>query len=245
MKQNKYDDNDFFESYGKMPRSIDGLNSAGEWSVLQKMLPDFLNKNVLDLGCGYGWHCIYAKQQGAKNVTGVDLSKKMIDRAIENSKKLAINYIQTAIEDINFKSEEFDIVISSLAFHYLKDLKPVFNKINKTLKKGGSLIFSMEHPSFTCKPEQNWFLDENENRLHWPLDNYQDEGERKTNFLGHEVIKYHRTLETIINTVIKSGFDIQEISEPKPSELVLEKYPEMKDEMRRPIFIIISAVKNN
>lgn len=245
MKQNKYDDNDFFESYGKMPRSIDGLKSAGEWNVLQKMLPDFLNKNVLDLGCGYGWHCIYAKQQGAKKVIGVDLSKKMIDRAIENSKELAIKYIQTAIEDINFKSEEFDIVISSLAFHYLKDLKPVFNKINKTLKKGGSLIFSIEHPSFTCKPEQNWFLDENENRLHWPLDNYQDEGERKTNFLGHEVIKYHRTLETIINTVIKSGFDIQEISEPKPSELVLEKYPEMKDEMRRPIFIIISAVKNN
>ncbi|AZJ36915.1 bifunctional 2-polyprenyl-6-hydroxyphenol methylase/3-demethylubiquinol 3-O-methyltransferase UbiG [Tenacibaculum singaporense] len=245
MKQNKYDDNDFFESYGKMPRSIDGLNSAGEWSVLQKMLPDFLNKNVLDLGCGYGWHCIYAKQQGAKNVTGVDLSKKMIDKAIENSKKLAINYIQTAIEDINFKSEEFDIVISSLAFHYLKDLKPVFNKINKTLKKGGSFIFSMEHPSFTSKPEQDWFLDKDGNRIHWPIDNYQDEGERKTHFLGHEVIKYHRTLETIINTVIKSGFDIQEISEPKPSELVLKKYPEMKDEMRRPIFIIISAIKNN
>jgi SAM-dependent methyltransferase len=245
MKQNKYDDNDFFESYGKMPRSIDGLNSAGEWSVLQKMLPDFLNKNVLDLGCGYGWHCIYAKQQGAKNVTGVDLSKKMIDKAIENSKKLAINYIQTAIEDINFKSEEFDIVISSLAFHYLKDLKPVFNKINKTLKKGGSFIFSMEHPSFTSKPEQDWFLDKDGNRIHWPIDNYQDEGERKTHFLGHEVVKYHRTLETIINTVIKSGFDIQEISEPKPSEQVLKKYPEMKDETRRPIFIIVSAVKNN
>lgn len=78
MKQNKYDDNDFFESYGKMPRSIDGLNSAGEWYVLRKMLPDFKGKNVLDLGCGYGWHCIYAKRQGAENVIGIDLSKKMI-----------------------------------------------------------------------------------------------------------------------------------------------------------------------
>ena len=41
MKQNKYDDNNFFESYGKMPRSIDGLNSAGEWYILRKMLPEF------------------------------------------------------------------------------------------------------------------------------------------------------------------------------------------------------------
>ena len=51
-------------------------------------------------------------------------------------------------------------------------------------------------------------------------------------------------METIINTVIQSNFDIKEISEPKPSEEILKKYPEMKDEMRRPIFIIISAKKN-
>lgn len=243
MKQSKYDDNDFFESYGKMPRSIDGLNSAGEWYVLRKMLPDFKGKNVLDLGCGYGWHCIYAKRQGAENVIGIDLSKKMIDKAKDNSKDLGIDYKQMAIEDIDFETEQFDVVISSLAFHYLKDLKTVFGKINRTLKKGGSFVFSMEHPVFTSRAEQDWFTDENEKRLHWPIDNYQDESKRKAQFLGHEVTKYHRTLETIINTVIQSNFDIIEISEPKPSEEILIKYPEMKDEMRRPIFIIISAIK--
>lgn len=243
MKQNIYDDIDFFENYAKMPRSIDGLNSAGEWHILKKMLPDFQGKNVLDLGCGYGWHCIYAKEQGAENVIGVDLSKKMIDKAKENSKHLLIEYNQMSIEDIEFEEEQFDIVFSSLTFHYIEDLNVVFSKINRFLKKGGNFVFSIEHPVFTSRPEQDWFTDENGNRLHWPVDHYQEEGIRKTNFLGHQVLKYHRTVASIINTVIDSGLCIQQLSEPKPSDEIITKYPEMKDELRRPIFMMVSAFK--
>lgn len=244
MKQNKYDDESFFENYGKMPRSVEGLNAAGEWYVLREMLPLFQNKNVLDLGCGYGWHCIYAKEQGAEKVIGIDLSEKMIQKAKENSKDLAIEYKQMAIEDIDFQPEAFDIVISSLAFHYVDNLKVIFDKINTNLKKGGSFVFSMEHPAFTAREEQDWFTDNDGNRLHWPIDNYQNEGIRHTQFLGHEVIKYHRTFETIVNTLINANFSIKQISEPKPSEEIVNKYPEMIDEARRPIFILISAIKN-
>lgn len=56
MPQNKYDDDAFFEKYAQMERSQKGLSGAGEWPTLKKMLPDFHNKKVLDLGCGYGWH---------------------------------------------------------------------------------------------------------------------------------------------------------------------------------------------
>ncbi|MGE6353135.1 class I SAM-dependent methyltransferase [Flavobacterium sp. NPDC079362] len=245
MKQNIYDDIDFFENYAKMPRSVDGLNSAGEWHVLKKMLPDLQEKNVLDLGCGYGWHCIYAKEQGAENVIGIDLSKKMIDKAKEISKHLSIEYHQMPVEDIEFENEQFDIVFSSLTFHYIEDLNIVFRKINQCLKKGGSFVFSIEHPVFTSRPEQDWFKDEKGKRLHWPIDNYQDEGIRETNFLGHQVIKYHRTMASIINTLINANFSIRELSEPKPSDEIIEKYPEMKDELRRPIFMMVTAVKKD
>ena len=52
-----YDDPAFFDKYAQMERSRNGLASAGEWPTLEAMLPDFSGKRVLDLGCGYGWHC--------------------------------------------------------------------------------------------------------------------------------------------------------------------------------------------
>ena len=79
MKENKYDNEQFFEKYGMMERSKKGLEGAGEWHELKKILPDFKDKTVLDLGCGYGWHCAYAIEQGANYVLGVDISKKMLE----------------------------------------------------------------------------------------------------------------------------------------------------------------------
>ena len=85
MKENKYDDPRFFEQYSQMTRSRQGLQGAGEWRELQKLLPDFSGKRVLDLGCGYGWHCAYAAQKGAVSVLGVDLSEKMLQTAREKN----------------------------------------------------------------------------------------------------------------------------------------------------------------
>ena len=69
-KENKYDDDIFFQKYSQMSRSQQGLAGAGEWETLRKLLPDFKDKRVLDLGCGYGWHCIYAMEHGASSVVG-------------------------------------------------------------------------------------------------------------------------------------------------------------------------------
>jgi cyclopropane fatty-acyl-phospholipid synthase-like methyltransferase len=68
MKQNKYDDNTFFDKYSQMERSRHGLAGAGEWHELRKMLPDFQGKRVLDLGCGFGWHCRFAEENGVESV---------------------------------------------------------------------------------------------------------------------------------------------------------------------------------
>ncbi len=54
MKENVYDKESFFEKYGEMLRSKEGLKGAGEWPTLEKILPDFEGKRTLDLGCGYG-----------------------------------------------------------------------------------------------------------------------------------------------------------------------------------------------
>lgn len=241
MKQNKYDDPAFFEAYAKMPRSTDGLKSAGEWEVFRSNLPELSGKKVLDLGCGYGWHCQYAVGQGAEAVVGIDLSEKMLEKARELTDKGNVTFERCAIEDFDAEDESFDVIFSSLALHYVADLRSVFHRAFKLLKPKGVICYSVEHPIFTSNSSQDWYYEKSKIQ-HWPLDNYFHEGERKTEFLGSEVIKYHRTIETHISTLLSEGFEIRSVLEPKPSDEIVEKMG-WQDELRRPMMLIITAVK--
>lgn len=243
MKENKYDQESFFERYSQMNRSKEGLTAAGEWETLKGILPDFKNKHVLDLGCGYGWHCIYAMEQGSASVVGVDISKKMLEVAKSKTQFEQVKYSCSAIEDIAFAAESFDLVLSSLALHYVADFDVVLKKIHSCLKKGGSFVFSVEHPIFTAYGTQDWYRDNNGEILHFPVDNYFYEGKRTANFLGEDVVKYHKTMTTYINGLLCNGFEIQSVVEPEPSQQMIDLNAQMKDELRRPMMLIISAIK--
>ena len=242
MKQNMYDNDLFFEKYSQMGRSTKGLSGAGEWSELQKLLPDFEGKRVLDLGCGYGWHCLYAASNGASKVVGVDISKKMLAVAKEKSEGLNIEYECAAMEDLELEEHSFDVVISSLAFHYIKDFEAVVKKIHEWLAPNGEFIFSVEHPVFTAEGSQDWYYNEEGEILHFPVDHYYYEGKREAVFLGEKIIKYHRTLTTYINTLLAMGFEIQNFMEPQPPKEMINE-PGMKDEMRRPMMLLIRVKK--
>ena len=130
MIENKYNDEKFFNKYSEMERSKFGLNAAGEWESLKNILPSFENKNILDLGCGYGWHLIYAIENKANLAVGADISDKMLDVAREkikniNNIKLILSSIESIDENIKnddeLKNIKFDIVLSSLALHYIED----------------------------------------------------------------------------------------------------------------------------
>ncbi|WP_339182588.1 class I SAM-dependent methyltransferase [Oceanobacillus sp. FSL W7-1293] len=244
MKQNKYDDQPFFQAYAEMDRSKQGLEGAGEWHILKEMLPDFQGKKVLDLGCGFGWHSRYAREQGAASVTGTDISERMLAHAKELTNDSGIVYLQQAIEDIDFSESSMDIVLSSLALHYIKSFSSVCEKVHTILKPGGSFVFSVEHPIFTARKEQDWIYDQTgKNPLYWPVDNYQIEGKREASFLNETVIKYHRPMSAFMNDLIQAGFEILRVEESVPSEEMLEKVPAMKHEWRRPMFLMIAAEK--
>ncbi|WP_394678438.1 class I SAM-dependent methyltransferase [uncultured Sphingobacterium sp.] len=243
MKQNKYDEQTFFDQYKNMDRSIKGLEGAGEWHALKNILPSFDCKNVLDLGCGFGWHCRYAIENGAKTVTGVDLSERMLNKAKEINDLPGITYIRSALEDITFQEQEFDCVISSLTFHYIKDFDPLCMHINRWLKPGGNFVFSVEHPIFTARPDQDWIYDAAGNKLYWPVDHYFEEGKRETHFLQNNVIKYHRTLTTYLTILLANNFAIDLVTEPQPNMEMINSVAGMADELRRPMMLIVSAQK--
>lgn len=235
---NEYDDPGFFEKYSQMARSKNGLAGAGEWHELEQMMPDFKGKRVLDLGCGYGWHCLYAAEHGATKIVGVDNSYKMIEMAKSKTDSPMITYEVKSMLDIDYPENSFDVVISSLAFHYIPDFNEIVTKIKALLVEGGDFVFSVENPIFTAYGTGDWYYNEKGEPLHWPVDNYFTEGARKANFLGADVVKYHKTLSTYINTLVQHGFKITKVVEPTPAESMIASMP---DELRRPMMLLISA----
>ena len=148
--KNEYDNERFFEEYAQMPRSRDGLAAAGEWRQLKPLFPPLQGKTVLDLGCGYGWHCIFAAGQGAARVLGLDLSRKMIEEAGRRNAEEQIEYRVCGMEEYEYPDDTWDCVVSNLALHYIEDIENIFQKVYRTLKPGGVFIFNIEHPVFTA-----------------------------------------------------------------------------------------------
>lgn len=243
MIENKYDDETFFAKYSAFPRSVHGLKAAGEWHELKKLLPDFAEKRVLDLGCGFGWHCFYAAEHGAKQVLGIDVSEKMLKTAAGKNRFGNVKFRRTAIEDIDFAENSFDVVISSLALHYVEDFAAICRKVAQILPAGGRFVFSVEHPVFTAQGEQDWCYDKKGNKKHWPVDNYFFEGKREAVFLGEKITKHHRTLTTYIRGLTSADFRLTALVEPEPPAEMLQSITEMRDELRRPMMLLVSAAK--
>ncbi|MGR3741708.1 class I SAM-dependent methyltransferase [Companilactobacillus sp. DQM5] len=242
--KNIYDDQNFFDEYSKINQSKQGLKGAGEWQTLQKLLPVFKNKDVLDFGSGYGWHAFCAAENGASSVVGIDSSEKMLSVANEKNTYNNISFKNMDITNIEFEDNNFDIVLSSLALHYINDFDEVVRNVKRVLKNKGTFIFSVEHPIFTAQGSEQWDLNENGTIKSFPVDNYFFEGVRKTDFLNTSVIKYHRTITTYLETLLEFRFTINHVVEPKPPVKMMN-IPGMKDELRRPMMLIISATKKN
>lgn len=240
MTQNIYDDDGFFAKYAQLPRSVAGPDGAPEWPALRALLPDLSGKRVLDLGCGYGWFCRWAGEQGAAQLLGIDVSEKMLARAAVDTFDPAIAYRCADLETIKLPPSAFDLVYSSLAFHYLGDLDRLFGQIHAALTPGGRLVFSAEHPLYTAPLAPRWSVDA-AGQKSWPVDHYLDEGPRSPEWLGRRVEKYHRTLATWITLLLRRGFVLCHVEEWRPTDRQIAVRPSLADERHRPMFLIIAA----
>lgn len=243
-KQNIFDNEIFFDGYKKLRERAVNANNLFEIPALFSMMPDLNGKRVLDLGCGFGEHCKMFVERGAEKVVGIDISNKMLEVAKSENIDPKIVYINMPMEDISRLNESFDVVVSSLAFHYVEDFLGVVKNIYDLLDTNGVFIFSQEHPLVTCHSGgSRWTKDENGEKKYVNLANYGVEGERNSKWFVDNVKIYHRTFSNIVNTLIKAGFSIQQMTEPLPTPELLESYPDQKDLFHKPDFLIIKVKK--
>ncbi|MGF6192820.1 class I SAM-dependent methyltransferase [Serratia sp. 2723] len=242
MSQNIYDNQTFFDGYAQLSRSVQGLDGAPEWPTIRSILPDLQDKKVVDLGCGYGWFCRSAREQGAAQVLGMDLSEKMLGKAKEMTEDPAIEYRQQDLEALQLPVASFDVVYSSLTLHYIEDLGKLFATVYQALVNGGEFIFTAEHPIYTAPKHQGWLVDE-AGQKSWPINGYQQEGQRISNWLAEGVIKQHRMLGTYINLLVQQGFTIRYLNEWGPSAQQIADNPALDEEKERPMIFILAVQK--
>lgn len=243
--QNIYDDPVFFEGYQALRAQPKNYNLLLEQPAMSDRLPDVKGKCVLDLGCGAGGNCLDFIQFGAKRVLGVDISEKMLAAAAKYAAEPGIEYRRMDIADVGLLKEQFDVVYSSLAFHYVKDFKRLITGIYDRLNPGGTLLFSQEHPIITAtlNGEGHYNRDAAGKPVSYTFSNYNQPGKRVFSWFVDGVENYHRTLGEIITTVAKAGFVIEEVYETAPQPWAVEIYPKLDQEWLKPNFLLVKAKK--
>jgi len=242
--QNIYDDPAFLAGYSSLERFGAGWDRAVELADFLALLPDVAGLRVLDLGCGAGQLAHHLATRGAAEVTGLDVSARMLELARTRWAHPRVTYRREAIEDAIFPPARFDLVVSSLALHYVDDYTGLVRRVAAWLAPGGVLVYSTEHPIYTGRMAgEGWARDAAGRCLGWGVDRYGDEGAREETWFVPGVRKVHRTLSTLLNGVLDAGLALERVLEPLPGGQWLREHPGKTDERRRPVFLLVRARK--
>lgn len=211
-------------------------NAYYERPATLSLLPDVKEKRVLDAACGPGVYSEWLLANGA-NVVAVDVSPKMIELTRRRVGSAADVRQADLSKPLTFLSNEsFDIVLSSLTLHYIKDWDSTFAEFFRVLRPGGCFVFSVGHPFF----DYTYFKSEKY---------FETElvGSEWKGFDGVKVYMptFRRSLEETLNPLLEARFCIDRILEPRPTEEFRRADPEDYEELsQRPSFLCIRALKS-
>ena len=205
------------------------FNAYYERPGMLSLLPELAGRHVLDAGCGTGILAEILLERGAR-VTAFDYNEEFVRRAQKRLGDRAAVHQGDLSQPLTFAGDgEFHIVTASLVMHYLKDWTPALREIRRVLKPGGLLVFSTHHPVLTWQA--------------FKLENYHAEKliEDEWENIG-KVEYYHRSLGDISRALSDSGYVIERLLEPQPTEDFHRVNPEgYKKVKTRPWFLLVRA----
>lgn len=190
-------------------------NAYLERPAIRSLLPDVANARILDAGCGAGHLTCELVERGA-NVIGLDTSREMLRYARDRAQNAS--FLQADLgNDLPFGADTFDGVASSLAFHYVHEWASLFENLRRVLKPRGWVVFSVQHPHAD-------FVEYDESRNYHKIERVSAVWDSFGKQV--EVPAYRRPLSEMIAPALDTGFRLDRLIEPTPTEDYRQADPE-------------------
>ncbi len=205
------------------------------------LLPDVKGLRVLDAGCGPGIYAEWLLDHGAE-VVAVDVTPDFVEICRGRLGNRAMVLRADLTKPLGFAADaSFDVVLAPLVFDYIEDWSVVFKEFRRILKPGGTFVFSHGHPfaDYLLYTEK---IAADGNYFDTVLYDFTWKGFGEP----HPIIRsYRRPLGEMLNPLIRAGFRIDQVLEPRPTEQMRKADPREYDElMRKPCFLCIRAIKD-
>jgi len=207
------------------------------------MLPDVTGLWGLDIGCGECHNTRLLSKRGAR-VTALDIAEVFIAHAqqAEEAEPLGIDYRVANAVDLPFAEATFDFATGFMSFMDIPETDRVLAEAYRVLRPGGFLQFSLAHPCFDTPHRRNlrdangltyaievgdYFRNRDGEVAEWlfgaaPLHVKQRLPKFKTP-------RFTRTLNQWLNLLIETGFRLERVAEPRPSDDTVRACPALQD----------------
>jgi len=222
-----------------------------------EMLPDVDGLSGLDIGCGEGHNTQLLAQRGAQ-MTAVDISRVFVRyaRESESQQPLGIHYQLASAVELPFADATFDFATGFMSFMDIPETAKVLANAYRVLKPGGFLQFSILHPCFDTPHHRN-LRDENGQTYAFEVGRYFENrdgeimvwqvraapGDPLEGLPPFKVPRFTRTVSQWLNGLLETGFVIERLGEPRPSDEAVRECPDLQDAQIVAYFLHIRARK--
>jgi 2-polyprenyl-3-methyl-5-hydroxy-6-metoxy-1,4-benzoquinol methylase len=212
---------------------------------LRRLLPDVRRATVLDVACGQGIATRALANAGAGQVVGTDLSEAMIDIAQRHGGRTELGEITYVVDDAHqlktFEDSSFDGATCQLGLMDIPDLDAAAGAVHRVLRPDGCFVFVTGHPCFLVPDAVR--TDAADGRPAVVVTGYFNERFwRSTNPNGvRRAGNHHRTLSSYLNALVRAGFVLDALDEPRPSQLLAAQQPLCE---QVPIFLGARALRS-
>jgi SAM-dependent methyltransferase len=219
------------------------------------MLPDVDGLSGLDIGCGEGHNTRLLARRRA-SVTAIDISEVFIAHAkqSEEQEPLGIDYRVASAVELPFADATFDFATAFMSLMDIRETDRALTEAYRVLKPGGFLQFSITHPCFDTPHRRNL---RDGNRLTYAIevgDYFRNlDGDISEWLFGaappeaqqglpkFKVPRFTRTVSQWLNLLIETGFRLEHVEEPRPSDETVRACPDMQDAQVVAYFLHIRA----